>query len=147
MFMWEPPECLELYCGLLVAVSGLRCNFKHFVVHQRKQGICWLWRCPFLTYLPTPRLNTANDENVSVGLPAAYLPTLTSSGYLFWGICSGFVFPLNLQVCLAQEQKKKQTKNPTKPNQTCYFVLTGIWQGNKKNTKKKRIIIVFFLMI
>lgn len=142
--MWEPPECLELYCGLLVAVSGLGCNFKHFVVHQRKQGICWLWRCPFLTYLPTPRLNTANDENVSVGLPAAYLPTLTSSGNLFWGICSGFVFPLNLQVCLAQEQKKKQKQKPNKTKPNLLFCSHWYLAGKQKEHKEEKDNHCFF---
>lgn len=128
--VWEPHESLELQCGLL----GLGCNSDYFVSHQTKPGISWLWRCPFIVYLPPSRLNTANSENVSAGPPAAYLPTLTSSSYLLWVICSGFVFPLILQVCLAQQK-------------TCYFVLSGIWQENKKNTEKKRIIIVFFLMI
>lgn len=130
MFLCVNSEHLGLNCGLLTAVSGhwnLACNFKHFVVHLSMQGISWLWRCMFFIYFATSRLNSSNVKNVSF----AYLPTLTSSSYLLWVICSGFVFPLTLQVCLAQQK-------------TCYFILFGIWQENKKNTKKKRIIIVFF---
>lgn len=103
---FRPPRAsgAELWISDTYSQWNLGCNFKHFVAHQSKQSISWSWGCLFFIYPATSRLNSANTENVSAGLPTAYLPTFTSSSYLFGITCSRVVFPLTSEVCLAQQK-------------------------------------------
>lgn len=137
MFLYVNSGPLGIWAELWIRDTSsqwnLGSNFKHFVAHQSKQSISWSRGCLFFIYPATSRLNSANTENVSVGLPTAYLPTFTSSSYLFWVTCSGVVFPLISEVCLAQQKTLLFCS---------LWYLAGKWKEHKE--EKENFFFFFF---